>query len=102
VELFDSDGCPSAEIVALAPVGERRMGANPHANGGLLLRDLRRCSTLRRVTNECAAHRPAPTAGLADLREAKPLPRRAGGQRGHGRARGVSRPPIAARFRRLR
>ena len=27
------------EIAALAPEGERRMGANPHANGGLLLRD---------------------------------------------------------------
>ena len=29
-----------AELAALAPEGERRMGANPHANGGLLLRDL--------------------------------------------------------------
>jgi xylulose-5-phosphate/fructose-6-phosphate phosphoketolase len=29
-----------AELAALAPVGERRMSANPHANGGLLLRDL--------------------------------------------------------------
>ena len=31
---------PVAELLALAPEGERRMGANPHANGGLLLRDL--------------------------------------------------------------
>ena len=29
-----------AELAALAPKGDRRMGANPHANGGLLLRDL--------------------------------------------------------------
>ncbi len=40
-ELFDSEGRPKAEIRAIAPSGPRRMGANPHANGGLLLRDLR-------------------------------------------------------------
>jgi xylulose-5-phosphate/fructose-6-phosphate phosphoketolase len=39
-ELFDEGGALRAELAALAPVGERRMGANPHANGGLLLRDL--------------------------------------------------------------
>ena len=39
-ELFDSDGGPVAELRALAPRGARRMGANPHANGGLLLRNL--------------------------------------------------------------
>ncbi|MGD0980011.1 MAG: phosphoketolase family protein [Solirubrobacteraceae bacterium] len=39
-ELFDEDGALRAELAALAPVGERRMGANPHANGGLLLREL--------------------------------------------------------------
>jgi xylulose-5-phosphate/fructose-6-phosphate phosphoketolase len=39
-ELFDSDGAPVAELRALAPEGDRRMSANPHANGGLLLRDL--------------------------------------------------------------
>ncbi len=39
-ELFDADGRLRAEIAALAPEGDRRMGANPHANGGLLLRDL--------------------------------------------------------------
>jgi xylulose-5-phosphate/fructose-6-phosphate phosphoketolase len=39
-ELFDGDGALRPEIAALAPAGERRMGANPHANGGLLLRDL--------------------------------------------------------------
>ncbi|HEY8060761.1 MAG TPA: phosphoketolase family protein, partial [Acidimicrobiales bacterium] len=40
-ELFDADGRPDPSIRATAPVGTRRMSANPHANGGLLLRDLR-------------------------------------------------------------
>ena len=40
-ELFDADGAPVPEIATLHPVGERRMSANPHANGGLLLRDLK-------------------------------------------------------------
>ncbi|HWH80162.1 MAG TPA: phosphoketolase family protein, partial [Candidatus Binatus sp.] len=40
-ELFDARGRLDSELQALAPVGTRRMGANPHANGGLLLRDLR-------------------------------------------------------------
>jgi xylulose-5-phosphate/fructose-6-phosphate phosphoketolase len=40
-ELFDGDGKLKTEIAELAPQGERRMSANPHANGGLLLRDLR-------------------------------------------------------------
>src|SRR3954465_14078237 len=40
-ELFDADGRLQIELAALAPKGERRMGANPHANGGLLLRDLK-------------------------------------------------------------
>ena len=40
-ELFDASGAPRAEIAALAPAGPRRMGANPHANGGLLLKDLK-------------------------------------------------------------
>ena len=39
-ELFDDDGVLRPELAALAPSGPRRMGANPHANGGLLLRDL--------------------------------------------------------------
>ena len=39
-ELFDEQGRLLPELAELAPVGERRMGANPHANGGLLLRDL--------------------------------------------------------------
>ncbi|MET3709222.1 phosphoketolase family protein [Arthrobacter sp. UYEF6] len=40
-ELFDSAGAPVEAVRGLHPVGERRMSANPHANGGLLLRDLR-------------------------------------------------------------
>lgn len=39
-ELFEPNGALKPELAALAPKGERRMGANPHANGGLLLRDL--------------------------------------------------------------
>ena len=39
-ELFDADGAPVPSVTALAPTGLRRMGSNPHANGGLLLRDL--------------------------------------------------------------
>jgi xylulose-5-phosphate/fructose-6-phosphate phosphoketolase len=39
-ELFDEAGRLRAELQALAPEGDRRMGANRHANGGLLLRDL--------------------------------------------------------------
>ena len=40
-ELFDKDGRPAKILRDFAPKGTRRMGANPHANGGLLLRDLR-------------------------------------------------------------
>jgi xylulose-5-phosphate/fructose-6-phosphate phosphoketolase len=40
-ELFDAGGRLVPELQALAPRGARRMGANPHANGGLLLRELR-------------------------------------------------------------
>ncbi|HLH65708.1 MAG TPA: phosphoketolase family protein [Solirubrobacteraceae bacterium] len=39
-ELFDARGAVRSEIRSLAPQGERRMSANPHANGGLLVRDL--------------------------------------------------------------
>jgi xylulose-5-phosphate/fructose-6-phosphate phosphoketolase len=40
-ELFTEDGKLIPELKALTPSGNRRLGANPHANGGLLLRDLR-------------------------------------------------------------
>lgn len=39
-ELFDEQGQLKLELAELAPKGEQRMGANPHANGGILLRDL--------------------------------------------------------------
>ena len=40
-ELFDENGAPCQMLKDMAPKGDRRMGANPHANGGKLLRDLR-------------------------------------------------------------
>ncbi len=40
-ELFNELGCLNTELAELAPTGDRRMGANPHANGGILLCDLR-------------------------------------------------------------
>ena len=40
-ELFDTNGTLIAELAELAPKGQRRMGDNPHANGGILLRDLK-------------------------------------------------------------
>lgn len=40
-ELFDKKGRLMPELAELAPTGDRRMGANPHANGGILLRDLK-------------------------------------------------------------
>jgi xylulose-5-phosphate/fructose-6-phosphate phosphoketolase len=39
-ELFDKDGRFISELAALAPKGKRRMGNNPHANGGIFLRDM--------------------------------------------------------------
>jgi xylulose-5-phosphate/fructose-6-phosphate phosphoketolase len=39
-ELFDEDGALVSEVASLAPKEHRRMSANPHANGGTLLRDL--------------------------------------------------------------
>src|SRR6266511_1288569 len=39
-ELFDARGALRPELAELAPTGDRRMSANPHANGGVLLRDL--------------------------------------------------------------
>jgi xylulose-5-phosphate/fructose-6-phosphate phosphoketolase len=39
-ELFEDDGSPATELLSLPPAGPQRMSANPHANGGALLRDL--------------------------------------------------------------
>jgi xylulose-5-phosphate/fructose-6-phosphate phosphoketolase len=50
-ELFDADGTLRADIAALAPQGTRRMSANPHANGGLLLKNLASCPTF--ATTPC-------------------------------------------------
>ena len=60
-ELFDDTGRLVPEVAALAPRGERRMGANPHANGGLLLRDLE-LPDFRAY----AVHLPAPGAAQAE------------------------------------
>ncbi|GAA2020990.1 phosphoketolase family protein [Catenulispora yoronensis] len=40
-ELFDETGALKPELAALTPAGPRRMGSNPHANGGVLLRELK-------------------------------------------------------------
>ncbi len=60
-ELFDADGGLLSELAELAPVGPRRMSANPHANGGLLLKDLR-MPDFRRY----AVAVPAPGAATAE------------------------------------
>jgi xylulose-5-phosphate/fructose-6-phosphate phosphoketolase len=39
-ELFDAEGAPRPELLGLVPAGPLRLGATPHANGGVLLRDL--------------------------------------------------------------
>jgi xylulose-5-phosphate/fructose-6-phosphate phosphoketolase len=60
-ELFDEDGALRAELAALAPEGERRMGANPHANGGALLRELELPDF-----RDYAVEVPAPTASISE------------------------------------
>ena len=60
-ELFDDAGRLRPELAELAPQGERRMGANPHANGGLLLRDLRMPDF-----RDYAVNVPAPGAATAE------------------------------------
>jgi xylulose-5-phosphate/fructose-6-phosphate phosphoketolase len=59
-ELFDEGGALRSELAALAPAGERRMGANPHANGGMLLRALELPDF-----REYAVDVPAPTASVS-------------------------------------
>ena len=60
-ELFDERGALRGELAALAPGGELRMGANPHANGGLLLRELELPDF-----RDYAVEVPAPTAGTSE------------------------------------
>ena len=60
-ELFDEDGALRPELAALAPEGERRMGANPHANGGVLLRELELPDF-----RDYAVEVPAPTASVSE------------------------------------
>src|SRR5213080_3150883 len=60
-ELFDENGTFHAELKELAPKGTRRLGANPHANGGALLRDLR-LPDFRDYAVDC----PAPGATIAE------------------------------------
>ena len=52
-KLFDADGRLRPELKALAPAGGRRMGSNPHANGGLLRKDLG-CPTFATTPSRCA------------------------------------------------
>jgi len=60
-ELFEEGGALRPELAALSPEGERRMGANPHANGGMLLRDLE-LPDFRAY----AVDVPAPTASVSE------------------------------------
>ena len=70
-ELFDEQGRLIPELAELAPQGERRMGANPHANGGMLLRDLRMPDF-----RDYAVDVPVPgTPGMGDTRALGPFVR---------------------------
>ena len=87
-ELFTAEGKLKPELRELAPVGKRRMGDNPHANGGALLRELRLPDF-----REYAIELPAP--GSRDRRvdaRARQVPaRRDEAQHGHGQL-----PPVRA------
>lgn len=68
-ELFDEQGRLLPELAELAPKGKRRMGANPHANGGMLLRDLQMPDF-----REYAADVPEPgVRGIGDTRVLGPF-----------------------------
>jgi xylulose-5-phosphate/fructose-6-phosphate phosphoketolase len=60
--LFDATGRLVPELAGLAPVGTRRMGANPHTNGGALLRDLR-------MPDFCVHAVDVPTPGAVDAQD---------------------------------
>ena len=87
-ELFDADGRLVPELRALAPEGERRMGANPHANGGMLLRSLRMPDF-----RDFAVDVPAPGAAIAEAtKRARRLPAR----RDAAQPRRAQLPPVRA------
>ncbi|NEX22711.1 phosphoketolase family protein [Thiorhodococcus mannitoliphagus] len=65
-ELFDADGRLLPELAALAPEGKRRMGANPHTNGGDLLRDLR-------LPDFRASALPVPSPGAIEAEDTRVL-----------------------------
>ncbi len=107
-ELFDEDGAVLPEVTALAPDGDLRMSANPHANGGLLTRDLE-LPDFRDYAVEVPA--PATTTSeatrvlggwLRDVIRGQPRPvpdrgaRRDGLEPAGGRVRG-DRPPVGGR-----
>ena len=68
-ELFDEQGAPRPELLELAPRGESRMGANPHANGGALLRELAMPDfhTYAVALNSPGAARNEPTRVLGEM-----------------------------------
>jgi len=68
-ELFDDKGRLLPELAALAPSGKRRMGANPHANGGLLLREL----VLPDFRQYAQEHAQPGTQGVGDTRVLGPF-----------------------------
>ena len=78
-ELFDENGKLMPELAELAPQGRRRMGANPHANGGLLLRDLK-MPDFRDYAVEVA--QPGTREGRSDARDGQISARRDEAQRG--------------------
>jgi xylulose-5-phosphate/fructose-6-phosphate phosphoketolase len=65
-ELFDENGGPSAEVLALCPTGEKRMGANPHVNGGKLRQPLK-LPTLEEAGVEVTAPGAGTDSALATL-----------------------------------
>jgi xylulose-5-phosphate/fructose-6-phosphate phosphoketolase len=97
-ELFDEAGALRAEIAALAPSGEKRMGANPHANGGLLLRELELPDF-----RSYAVDVPAPGASTSEatrvlgtyLRDGPPRTRAASGSWGPTRRHRTASPPCS-------
>ena len=123
-ELFDADGRLKPELASLAPTGHRRMSDNPHANGGLLLRDLKMpdfrdyavevpspgATTVEsaRADGQVSARRDEAEHGSQEFppvqpgrKQLQPLAGRAGGHQPllHGRNLSRGRPSLAGRPR---